>query len=65
VSAEKNALPRGRWRLFLSLVCPWYVLWRLGQLASNPAHPEPDEWFRGYERAMSEIRLNIGLEKWS
>ena len=32
---------------------------------NEPAHPEPDEWFRGYERAMSEVRLNIGLEKWS
>lgn len=60
-----SSIPKGWGRLILSVVFPWYIIWRLRQLSTNPAHPEPDDWFRGYERAMSEVRLNLGLEKWS
>lgn len=67
MSEVSNTPSRWWWRIVLSVVAPWYILWRLRQLATNP-EPEPqdmDEWDRGYQRAMSEIRLNIGLEKWS
>jgi hypothetical protein len=50
-------------RRILSIVCPWYVLWRIRQLASTRSPDPPlDEWFRGYERAMWEVRVNIGAE---
>lgn len=68
MSAERStpSVPKGWTRLILSVVFPWYVIWRLRQLSTTPLPDEPlDEWFRGYERAMSEVRLNLGLEKWS
>lgn len=52
-------------RRLLSLICPWYVLWRVRRLAESPllfplTPEEQDAWDRGYERAMWEVRLNLG-----
>lgn len=40
-------------RRILCVVCPWYVLWRIGQLADHPPEaPYYDRWW--------EVRLNLG-----
>jgi hypothetical protein len=50
-------------RRILSIVFPWYVLWRIKQLATGPGPSDDayDEWYRGYFRAMWEVRLNLGV----
>lgn len=49
-------------RRVLSIVFPWYVLWRLRQLSDNAVGDDvpQDEWNRGYERAMWEVQINLG-----
>lgn len=56
-----SPLPHPLRRLAI-LIFPWFALRRLRFLIEQPDHPEGDEWNRGYQRALYEVALNLGLD---
>lgn len=52
-------------RRILTILFPWYVLWRIHQLSDVDLfdNGHTDEWSRGYDRAMYEVRFNLGMER--